>query len=98
MNLASEAPIATKIRRMAERVRLGHPEITRRGIDPCRLAIEGDPGSPEPFAFLVLGDSGTGLHRRDSPQRRVAEQLLAHGGDASFLLHTGDVVYQVGSS
>ena len=98
MNLASEADIATKIRRMAERVRWGHPEITRRGIDPCRLAIEGDPGSPEPFAFLVLGDSGTGLHRRDSPQRRVAEQLLTHGGDASFLLHTGDVVYQVGSS
>ncbi len=98
MNLASEAPIATKIRRMAERVRWGHPEITRRAIDPCRLAIEGDPGSPEPFAFLVLGDSGTGLHRRDSPQRRVAEQLLAHGGDARFLLHTGDVVYQVGSS
>ncbi|MDM7951819.1 MAG: metallophosphoesterase [Cyanobium sp. CZS 25K] len=98
MNLASEAGVATKIRRMADRVRWGHPEIARRGIDPCRLAIEADPGSPEAFSFLVLGDSGTGLHRRDSPQRRVAEQLLAHGADARFLLHTGDVVYQVGSS
>jgi hypothetical protein len=98
MNLASEADIATKVGRMAERVRWGHPEITRRGIDPCRLAIEGDPESPEAFSFLVLGDSGTGLHRRDTPQRRVAEQLLAHGADARFLLHTGDVVYQVGSS
>ncbi len=98
MNLASEAGIATKVGRMAERVRWGHPEIARRGIDPCRLAIEGDPGSPEAFSFLVLGDSGTGLHRRDSPQRQVAEQLLAHGADARFLLHTGDVVYQVGSS
>jgi hypothetical protein len=98
VNLASEAGIATKIGRMAERVRWGHPEIVRRGIDPCRLAIEGDPESPEAFSFLVLGDSGTGLHRRDSPQRRVAEQLLAHGTGASFLLHTGDVVYQVGSS
>jgi hypothetical protein len=98
VNLASEADIATKVCRMAERVRWGHPEIIRRGIDPCRLAIEGDPESPEAFSFLVLGDSGTGLHRRDSPQRRVAEQVLAHGADASFLLHTGDVVYQVGSS
>nr|WP_254216774.1 metallophosphoesterase [Synechococcus sp. CCY 9618] len=83
---------------MEERVRWGHPALARRGIDPCRLAIEGDPGEPEAFAFLVLGDSGTGRHRRDRPQRRVAEQLLAHGGDARFLLHTGDVVYQVGSS
>ncbi|MCT0206376.1 metallophosphoesterase [Synechococcus sp. CS-1332] len=98
MNLASEADIATKVGRMAERVRWGHPEMARRGIDPCRLAIEGDPDSPEAFSFLVLGDSGTGLHRRDTPQRRVAEQLLAHGADARFLLHTGDVVYQVGSS
>jgi hypothetical protein len=98
VNLASDAGIATKVRRMAERVRWGHPAIASRGIDPCRLAIEGDPQSPEAFAFLVLGDSGTGLHRRDSPQRRVAEQLLAHGGDARFLLHSGDVVYQVGSS
>ncbi|MCT0225357.1 metallophosphoesterase [Synechococcus sp. CS-1328] len=98
MNLASEADIATKVDRMAERVRWGHPEIARRGIDPCRLAIEGDPGGAEAFSFLVLGDSGTGLHRRDTPQRRVAELLLAHGTGARFLLHTGDVVYQVGSS
>ncbi|MCP9930706.1 metallophosphoesterase [Cyanobium sp. AMD-g] len=98
MNLASEAGITTKIQRMAERVRWGHPALARQGIDPCRLAIEGDPGTPEAFSFLVLGDSGTGLHRRDTPQRRVAQQLLAHGADARFLLHTGDVVYQVGSS
>ncbi|MEA5389942.1 metallophosphoesterase [Cyanobium gracile UHCC 0139] len=98
MNLATEAGVATKISRMADRVRWGHPALARHGIDPCRLAIAGDPGSPEAFSFLVLGDSGTGLHRRDTPQRRVAEQLLAHGADARFLLHTGDVVYPVGSS
>ncbi|MEA5410685.1 metallophosphoesterase [Synechococcus sp. BA-120 BA3] len=98
MNLATEAGVATKIRRMADRVRWGHPAFARHGIDPCRLAIDGDPGSPEAFSFLVLGDSGTGLHRRDTPQRRVAQQLLTHGADARFLLHTGDVVYPVGSS
>ena len=98
MNLATEASVATKIRRMADRVRWGHPAFARRGIDPCRLVLAGDQGTPEAFSFLVLGDSGTGLHRRDTPQRRVAEQLLAHGADARFLLHTGDVVYPVGSS
>ena len=98
MNLATEASVATKIRRMADRVRWGHPAFARRGIDPCRLVLAGDPGTPEAFSFLVLGDSGTGLHRRDTPQRRVAQQLLSHGADARFLLHTGDVVYPVGSS
>ncbi|KEF40866.1 MAG: metallophosphoesterase [Cyanobium sp. CACIAM 14] len=98
MNVASEAAIATKIRRMQQRVRWGHPEFARQGIDPCRLAIEGDPAGPEAFSFLVLGDSGSGRRRRHNPQRQVAEQLLAHGADARFLLHTGDVVYLVGSS
>lgn len=98
MTFASEAGTATKILRMAARVRWGHPEFARHGIDPCRLAIEGDPGTPEAFSFLVLGDSGTGRHRRSSPQRQVAEQLLSHGADARFLLHTGDVVYLTGSS
>ncbi|WP_094555832.1 metallophosphoesterase [Synechococcus sp. 1G10] len=98
MNLASEAGVATKICRMGARVRWGHPEFARLGIDPCRLALEGDPGTAEAFSFLVLGDSGSGRRRRHSPQRKVAEQLLAHGADASFLLHTGDVVYLVGSS
>ncbi len=98
MNLATEASIATKIQRMAARVRWGHPALRRRGIDPCRLALEGDPDTPEAFSFLVLGDSGTGRHRRDSPQRQVARQMLARAADARFLLHTGDVVYLVGSS
>lgn len=41
----------------------------------------------------MIGDSGTGQYRGDSPQRRVMEQLLAHGQGSSFVLHTGDVVY-----
>jgi len=98
MNLASEASIATKVARMRERVRWGHPELARRGIDQRRLVIDGAPGDGEPFTFLVLGDSGTGRHRRSSPQRQVAERLLAQGDAARFVLHTGDVVYLVGSS
>lgn len=98
MNVASEAAIPTKIRRMAERVRWGHPALDAAGIDPCRLVLEGDPGGSEAFSFLVIGDSGTGRRGRHDPQRLVAELLLTHGEDARFLLHTGDVVYLVGSS
>lgn len=98
MNLATEASIATKMRRMEERLRWGHPELARRGIDQRRLVMEGAPGDGEPFTFLVLGDSGTGRHRGSSPQRQVAERLLAQGEAARCVLHTGDVVYLVGSS
>ena len=98
MNLATEASIATKMRRMNARVRWGHPELARRGIDQRRLVIDGSPGDHDPFTFLVLGDSGTGRHRGSSPQRQVAERLLAQGEAPRFVLHTGDVVYLVGSS
>ncbi len=98
MNLATEASISVKIRRMNGRVRWGHPELRRRGIDQTRLELEAGPGDAEAFTFLALGDSGTGRHRRDSPQRQVAEQLLAQGDAPRLVLHTGDVVYLVGSS
>ncbi|MFU8883927.1 MAG: metallophosphoesterase [Cyanobacteriota bacterium] len=98
LNLASEASIPSKIQRMAKRVRWGHPALAAAGIDPCRLVLEGDPGGDGAFSFLVIGDSGTGRRGRNDPQRLVAELLLAHGEDARFLLHTGDVVYLVGSS
>lgn len=98
MNLATEASIATKVERMRGRVRWGHPEVVRRGIDQRRLAIDGAPGDGESFTFLVLGDSGTGRHRGSSPQRQVAQRLLAQGEATRFVLHTGDVVYLVGSS
>jgi 3',5'-cyclic AMP phosphodiesterase CpdA len=98
MQLASEPSVAVKIQRMRERVRWGHPLLGAAGIDQTALALEGVPDGDAPFSFLVLGDSGTGRYRGDSPQRRVAELLLRHGEDARFLLHSGDVVYQVGSS
>jgi 3',5'-cyclic AMP phosphodiesterase CpdA len=98
MNLASEPSVRTKMERMAERVRWRHPALRAAGIDQTRLAVEGAPQDEEAFSFLVLGDSGTGRYRGSSPQRRVAEQLLRHGRDSGFLLHTGDVVYLVGSS
>jgi hypothetical protein len=98
MKLVSEPKIDVKIRRMQQRVRWQHNKVTQRGIDQTRLHIEGGVGPSEEFSFLVLGDSGTGRHRGSNPQRRVAESMLENGQDAHFTLHTGDVVYLVGSS
>lgn len=98
MKFTTEPTVETKINKMKARVRWQHPLIAQQEIDQTRLQID-DGHSQEPdFSFLVIGDSGTGNHRGDDPQRRVAEAMLAHEPDCRFMLHTGDVVYLVGSS
>ncbi|WOD39168.1 metallophosphoesterase [Nodosilinea sp. E11] len=95
--LVTEPSIDVKIRKMQQRVRWQHPKLAERGIDQTRLVIADGSSQNEPFSFLVVGDSGTGRHRTSSPQRQVAELLLPHLDSARFTLHTGDVVYLVGS-
>ncbi|MBW4474103.1 MAG: metallophosphoesterase [Stenomitos rutilans HA7619-LM2] len=98
MEFVIDPPIATKIRKMEQRVRWHHSAIKQRGIDQTRLALDdGREDSPE-FSFLVLGDSGSGPHRGHNPQRRIAEQMLQHQDECRFVLHTGDVIYLTGSS
>lgn len=97
MKFTTEPTVETKIRRMKARARWGHPRIVERGIDQTCLEIADGHSQDSGFSFLVLGDSGTGNHRGDNPQRRVAEAMLAHQADCRFALHTGDVVYLVGS-
>lgn len=98
MEFVIDPPIATKIRKMEQRVRWRDPAIVRRGIDQTRLVLDdGREDSPE-FSFLVLGDSGSGPHRGHNPQRRIAEQMLEHQENSRFILHTGDVIYLTGSS
>ncbi len=46
-------------------------------------------GSKTSFSFIAIGDSGHGTE----PQLKVAAQMLEHASSASFLIHTGDVVY-----
>ncbi|NJP11076.1 MAG: metallophosphoesterase [Leptolyngbyaceae cyanobacterium RU_5_1] len=83
---------------MQQRVRWRDRLILQRVIDQTRLVLDdGKQDSPE-FSFLVIGDSGSGEHRGYNPQRRIAEQMLAHRDDCRFILHTGDVIYMVGSS
>lgn len=89
--------IPVKISKMNQRVCWRHPALVERGIDQTRLILEDGGAEDREFSFLVIGDSGSGPHLDHHPQRQVAKQMLPHLEDCRFLLHTGDVVYQVGS-
>ncbi|AFZ23995.1 Calcineurin-like phosphoesterase [Cylindrospermum stagnale PCC 7417] len=98
MKLVSDSAIAKKIHKMQQRVRWQDPLIKERNIDQTQLVLEdGQENDPE-FSFLVVGDSGSGSHRGHNPQRQVAKLMLEHHEACRFMLHTGDVVYLVGSS
>ncbi|HEY9844972.1 MAG TPA: hypothetical protein V6D03_02140, partial [Candidatus Caenarcaniphilales bacterium] len=97
MRFVTDPAIAVKIRKMKQRVRWQEPLLVERGIDQTQMVLEdGWADSPE-FSFLVMGDTGSGAHRGHNPQRQVAEQMLAHRDGCRFALHTGDVIYLVGS-
>ena len=98
MEFVIDPPIATKIRKMEQRVRWREPAIVQRGIDQTRLALDDGWDDSEEFSFMVLGDSGSGPHRGHNPQRRIAERMLEHQDACRFVLHTGDVIYLTGSS
>jgi predicted phosphodiesterase len=97
MEFVSDPPISVKIEKMKQRVRWQDPLIFERQIDQTRFAFASEEDSPE-FSFLVIGDSGSGKHRKHNPQRQIAERMLEHCDRSRFVLHTGDVVYLVGSS
>jgi hypothetical protein len=97
MKLISDPPIPLRIQKMKERVRWRHPSILQRGIDQtCMVLDDRKQDSPE-FSFMVIGDSGTKPYFKQHPQRKVAELMLPHRDDCRFVLHTGDVIYVVGS-
>ncbi|MEH1948145.1 MAG: metallophosphoesterase [Nostoc sp.] len=98
MKLVSDPTIAKKIRKMNQRVRWQDPLIVERDIDQTRLVLEDGQTDNSEFSFLVVGDSGSGRHRGHNPQRQVAELMLPHHDESRFMLHTGDVIYLVGSS
>ncbi|MEH2119486.1 metallophosphoesterase family protein [Nostoc sp.] len=97
MKLISDPPIPVKIQKMKERVRWMHPSFVQRGIDQTSMVIDDRKQDNPEFSFMVIGDSGTKSHSQHHPQRKVAELMLTHRDDCSFVLHTGDVIYVVGS-
>ena len=98
MKFVSDPPISAKIRKMKQRVRWRDPLIVERGIDQTRMVIDSSTSDSPEFSFLVVGDSGAGLHRGYNAQRQIAELMLLQRDTSDFVLHTGDVIYLVGSS
>ena len=98
MKFVSDPDTSTKISQMKRRVRWQESLLKEKAIDQTKLAIaENDSDNPD-FSFLVIGDSGCGSHLKHHPQRKIAEMMLSKQQGSRFILHTGDVVYQVGSS
>ena len=96
MKFVSDPDISVKIERMKRRVRWQDSAIEARAIAQTKLVID-DPDCDNPnFSFTVIGDSGCGSHLKHHPQGKIAEMLLQQES-ARFVIHTGDVVYQVGS-
>ncbi|MBE9045068.1 metallophosphoesterase [Pleurocapsales cyanobacterium LEGE 10410] len=98
MKFVSDPDIAVKIDKMKRRVRWQETAIEQQGISQTKLVVDDQDTDNPDFSFLVIGDSGCGSHLKHHPQRKIAEMMLEHQPDSSFILHTGDVVYQVGSS
>ncbi|MFW6295711.1 MAG: metallophosphoesterase [Halothece sp.] len=98
MEFISDPPISDKIEKMKQRVRWQDSAIVSRGIDQTRVVFDSHVSDEPNFSFLVIGDSGSGPHRGHNAQRKVAELMLNHREKSRFVLHTGDVIYLVGSS
>lgn len=98
MKFVSDPPIDLKIRKMKQRVRWREASLVERGIDQTRMVIDDNLEDSPEFSFLVIGDSGAGPHQSYNPQRQITELMLQHSDSCRFILHTGDVVYLVGSS
>ncbi|TAF03245.1 MAG: metallophosphoesterase [Nostocales cyanobacterium] len=97
MKLISEPSVPVKIQKMKQRVRWQHPTIQQRRIDQTSMILDDGREENPDFSFMVIGDSGTKSHYGSHPQRQVAEMILNHNNDSRFILHTGDVIYVVGS-
>jgi 3',5'-cyclic AMP phosphodiesterase CpdA len=98
MQFVTDPDIAVKIDRMKRRVRWQEPILQEKAIAQTKLVIDDGESDNPNFSFLVIGDSGCGTHLKHHPQRKIAEMMLRQRTDCRFVLHTGDVVYQVGSS
>ena len=97
MGLLLDPAISIKVRKMRSRVRWGCQQMLDQGIDQTRLSIADGLAETPAFSFLVIGDSGFGPQLYDHPQQQVADYLATQKAACRFLLHTGDVVYQMGA-
>ncbi len=97
MKLAFDPPILDKIAQMQQRVRWQDVAFQTRKIDQTQLNIDDGHGNQSEFSFLVVSDTGCEGNNQFSPQNQIAQIMLQHQNEVNFVLHTGDVVYEVGS-
>ncbi|MDY6899882.1 MAG: metallophosphoesterase [Cyanobacteriota bacterium] len=97
MDLIFDPAIPVKIEKMKQRVQWQHKSIVQRGIDQTSMVLDDGKEDSEEFSFMVIGDSGTTCQYEHHPQREVAKLMLQHRPECRFVLHTGDVIYTVGS-
>ena len=95
MKFVTDPDITIKIERMKHRVCWQQDLVLDKAISQTKLVIDDADADNPDFSFLVIGDSGCGSHLKHHPQRRIAEMMLQQ--ESRFVLHTGDVVYHVGS-
>lgn len=98
MQFAHDPAVTKKIQSMQRRVRWQSNLVQDQGINQTHLVLDNAPQAGEDFSFLVIGDSGTGKRGGYDPQLAIAEQMQAQRENSCFIMHTGDVVYLVGSS
>ena len=98
MKFVSDPPVSEKISNMKQRVRWQASSLTQRSIDQTRMVIDDGSNDTAEFSFLVIGDTGSGSHPNHHPQRKIAQMMLSHREQCRLVIHTGDVIYQVGSS
>jgi len=97
MKFVYDPDISVKINRMKRRVRWQDTVIQEQEISQTKLVVEDENRDNPNFSFIVIGDSGCGSHLKHHPQAKIAE-MMAQQTSSGFVIHTGDVVYQVGSS
>jgi len=96
MEFVSDPPICQNSKMKQRVMRWQEPLIVEQGIDQTRMFEDGYADSPE-FSFLVVGDSGSGSPSRIQPSTTTANKWY-NTRSLPFMLHTGDVIYLVGSS
>ena len=96
MKFVRDPDISVKIDQMKRRVRWQDSAIKKKAIAQTKLVIDDRDTDNPNFSFLIIGDSGCGSHLKHHPQRKIAEMMLQQES-SRFIIHTGDVVYQVGS-
>ncbi len=93
---------------LSHQVQWQHPMVVQGGVDQTRLAISdgvSDRRPGIPFSFTVMGDTDAGdtdagelnADPNHNFSALFAQQMIDQSQESRFWLHTGDVVYPLGT-